>query len=138
MPEGGSSHVCTFDVTSLDIDHMGHVNNTVYLRWVQEAVTAFWMGTAPSDVVDTVSWVALRHEITYRAPAFLDQQVEVLTLAQRLVGAKAHFEATIRRGGTVLADVRSIWCSLDAASLQPVRLATEVRDLFFERVSKTA
>lgn len=138
MPNVGSSHVCTFDVTAPDIDHMGHVNNTVYLRWVQEAVTAFWTRTAPGDVVDTVAWVAIKHEITYRAPAFLDQQVEVLTLVERVIGAKAHFEARIRRGGTVLAEVRSIWCSLDPTSLQPVRLARSVRDLFFEPSDKPA
>lgn len=30
-----------------DIDHMGHVNNSVYLRWVQEAVVDYWESVAP-------------------------------------------------------------------------------------------
>ena len=33
-----------------DIDHMGHVNNSVYLKWVQEAVVRYWEGVAPADV----------------------------------------------------------------------------------------
>ena len=42
MPGGGERHFSAFEVTASDIDHMGHVNNTVYLRWIQDAVTAFW------------------------------------------------------------------------------------------------
>ena len=34
-----------------DIDHMGHVNNSVYLKWVQEAVIDYWQCIAPPDAV---------------------------------------------------------------------------------------
>ena len=34
-----------------DIDHMGHVNNAVYLKWVQEAVVDYWRSVAPPDAV---------------------------------------------------------------------------------------
>ena len=32
-----------------DIDHMGHVNNAVYLKWVQEAVVDYWSSVAPPE-----------------------------------------------------------------------------------------
>ena len=38
-------------ITPGDIDHMGHVNNSVYLKWVQDAVVAYWQKVAPSDAV---------------------------------------------------------------------------------------
>ena len=42
-----------------DIDHMGHVNNSVYLKWVQDAVIDYWQSVAPPDAVARHLWVAL-------------------------------------------------------------------------------
>ena len=50
---------------------MGHVNNAVYLKWVQEAVVDYWSSVAPPDAVARHLWVALKHEITYLRPTFL-------------------------------------------------------------------
>ncbi len=58
------AHPITVD--SRDIDHMGHVNNAVYLRWVQDAVTRYWEAVAPAEAVARHLWVALKHEISYR------------------------------------------------------------------------
>ena len=40
-----------------DIDHMGHVNNSVYLKWVQEAVVRYWESLAPPEAVARHLWV---------------------------------------------------------------------------------
>ena len=58
-----------------DIDHMGHVNNATYLKWVQEAVVDYWSSVAPPDAVARHLWVALKHEITYLRPTFLQDTV---------------------------------------------------------------
>ena len=52
-----------------DIDHMGPVNNSVYLRWVQGAVIGYREMAAPAEAVARHLWVALKHEISYRKPA---------------------------------------------------------------------
>lgn len=57
-----------------DIDHMGHVNNAVYLRWVQEATIAHWAAIARAERVGKLLWIALKHEIVYRKPSFLDRK----------------------------------------------------------------
>ncbi len=69
-----------------DIDHMGHVNNAVYLSWVQDAVVAYWERVAPADAVAKHLWVALKHEITYRRPAFLDDTIVATVVAERVEG----------------------------------------------------
>ena len=113
-----------------DIDHMGHVNNSVYLRWVQEAVVSYWELVAPPQAVATHLWVALRHEITYRKPTFLDDAVVADVIAEQVQGAKAFLTTAFRRGEDVVAEVRSCWCSLNAATGRPSRLAREVVDRF--------
>ena len=109
-----------------DIDHMGHVNNSVYLKWVQEAVVRYWESLAPPDAVTRHLWVALKHEISYRRPTFLDDIVVADVIAEKVEGARALFTTVIKRGEDVLAEVQSTWCCLDAASLRPARLARDI------------
>ena len=113
-------------IAPADIDHMGHVNNSVYLRWVQEAVTRYWEKVAPAEAVATHLWVALKHEITYRKPAFLSDAVVADVIAEQMQGARAFFSTVIRRGEEVIAEVKSSWCCLDADSRRPARLDREV------------
>ncbi len=116
-----------------DIDHMGHVNNTVYLRWVQDAVIRYWEAVAPAEAVAAHLWVALKHEISYRKPAFLDDRIVAEVIAEKAHGARSFFTTVIRRGEDVLAEVKSTWCCVDAASKRPVRLARDIAERFIAR-----
>jgi acyl-CoA thioester hydrolase len=109
-----------------DIDHMGHVNNAVYLKWVQDAVINYWRSVAPPGAVAQHLWVALKHEITYLRPTFLQDTVVAEVIAERVEGARAYFTTIVRRREEVLSEIKSSWCCLDAASLRPARLAREI------------
>jgi len=109
-----------------DIDHMGHVNNAVYLKWVQEAVIDYWSSVAPPGAVAGHLWVALKHEITYLRPTFLQDNVVAEVIAEKVEGARAFFRTVLRRGDEKLSEIQSCWCCLDAATKRPARLAREV------------
>ena len=109
-----------------DIDHMGHVNNSVYLKWVQEAVVDYWQSVAPPDAVARHLWVALKHEITFLRPTFLQDIVVAEVIAEKVEGARAMFTTVLRRGEEKLSEIKSSWCCLDAATQRPARLAREV------------
>ncbi len=113
-----------------DIDHMGHVNNAVYLKWVQDAVIDYWRSVAPPDAVARHLWVALKHEITYFKPTFIEDIVVAEVIAERVKGARTFFSTVIRRGDDVLSEIKSCWCCLDAATQRPARLAREVTGRF--------
>ncbi len=120
-------------VDPADIDFMGHVNNASYLKWVQDAVLSHWQKLAPAEAVARHLWVALRHEITYRKPAFLNDEVVATVLLEKVQGVSAFYETIIRRGDDVLAEVKSRWCCLDAKTLRPARIAESVAEHFFGR-----
>jgi acyl-CoA thioester hydrolase len=109
-----------------DIDFMGHVNNARYLNWVQDAVVSHWRRFAPAEEVAAKLWVALRHEITYRKPAFLDDQVIASVVLEKVEGARAFYATLIKRGEDVIAEVKSSWCCIDAATMRPARIAKDV------------
>ena len=113
-----------------DIDHMGHVNNSVYLRWVQDAVVDYWQSIAPPDAVAKHLWVALKHEITYLKPTFLQDNVVAEVIAEKVEGARAFFTTVLRRGEDVLSEIHSCWCCIDPATQRPARLAREISGRF--------
>lgn len=114
-----------------DIDFMGHVNNANYLTWVQDAVVSHWQNFAPSEALATHLWVALKHEITYRKPAFLEDEVIADVLLEKVQGARAFYTTVIRRGEEVLAEVQSSWCCVDADTLRPMGIAKDIANQFF-------
>lgn len=114
-----------------DIDFMGHVNNARYLGWVQDAVLSHWNRFAPAEAVAAHAWVALRHEITYRKPAFLNDDVIARTVLESVKGARAFYRTIIARGEEVLAEINSSWCCIDASTLRPARIGQEIARHFF-------
>jgi acyl-CoA thioester hydrolase len=118
-----------------DIDFMGHVNNARYLNWVQDAVLAHWRGIAPAEDVASKAWVALKHEITYRAPAFLDDMVLADVVATGVQGSRAFFTTLIQRGDTILAEVQSSWCCIDTATRRPARIARDLAARFLPAIA---
>jgi acyl-CoA thioester hydrolase len=117
-------------IVPADIDHMGHVNNSVYLKWTQDAVVDYWEHVAPAEAVAAHLWVALKHEISYRRPTFLDDIIVADVIANKIQGARAFFTTIIKRGEEVVAEVQSIWCCLDSATHRPARLALDVASRF--------
>jgi acyl-CoA thioester hydrolase len=121
-----TAHSFRIGIDPADIDFMGHVNNAAYLKWVQAAVVSHWEKLAPAEAVAKHLWVALRHEITYRKPAFLNDEVIAQVVLEKVHGARAFYQTLIKRGEEVLAEVKSSWCCLDAATLKPSRIAQDI------------
>jgi acyl-CoA thioester hydrolase len=127
MPvQSAQSYEYDVDVAADDIDEMGHVNNAVYLKWVQTAVLRHWNRFAPKEAVAAHLWVALKHEIRYRRPAFLNDHVVIRVVLEKLLGARAFYKTMVNHGDDVLAEVESCWCCLDSVTRKPVRLARDI------------
>jgi acyl-CoA thioester hydrolase len=73
-------------VEATDIDELNHVNNIVYLRYVQEVAQAHWLATASKKLQEQMSWVARRHEIDYLKQAFLGDSLLIKTWVESFSG----------------------------------------------------
>lgn len=119
-------------VQASDIDGQNHVNNTVYLRWVQEVATAHWEARAPADARDTIGWVVLRHEIDYKTPACLGDEVVLRTWVGKAtrITFERFTEMRRARDHELLSHARTIWVPVNTATGKPTRVPPEVRALF--------
>jgi acyl-CoA thioester hydrolase len=115
-----------------DIDGQNHVNNAVYLRWVQEVATAHWQAIASSEAQERIGWVVLRHEIDYKAPACPGDDVVLRTWVGKATRLTFERFTEIRRSsdGQLLSAARTLWCPINAHTGRPVRVPAEVREQF--------
>ena len=125
-------HEHPITVRPTDIDAMKHVNNVVYVQWVQDAASAHWRAYAPKEIVMKYNWVVLRHEIDYRSAAVLHDKLSARTWVQRYEGAKSTRIVQIFRieDNKLLAEATSTWCLLASDTNRPVRIADEIRNIF--------
>jgi acyl-CoA thioester hydrolase len=119
-------------VKATDIDEQGHVNNVIYVRWVQEAALAHWMARATKEQQERLMWLVLRHEIDYKQSAQMGDEI----LARTWIGmaTRARFErlTSLHRAanGVLLAKARTMWCPIDAQTKRPSGITPELQEMF--------
>jgi len=114
-----------------DLDELAHVNNVVYLSWVQEVATAHWRALAPPEALEQLAWVARRHEIDYLAPAVLGDAIVLRTWVGIADGLQFERHTEVcHADGRLLARARSLWVPIDPRTGRPRRPSADVRALF--------
>lgn len=127
--QNGTPFQVKIQVNPADIDEMDHVNNVVYLQWVQQVATAHWMAMASPEIRDMYRWVVLRHEIDYFNAAFMGDEIIADTWVSTATGAQSLRHVRFRVGEKTLAEAKTNWCLIDAKSLKPRRIGQDIKDL---------
>ena len=118
-----------------DVDQNGHVNNVVYVQWMQNVAMRHsakvgydWekyqeLGT---------SWIIKSHFIEYKAPAFKDEEIELVTWVSNMKKLSSLRKYRFVRPGDskVLAVAETNWVYVDASSGRPKRIDKEVAEAF--------
>ena len=117
-----------------DIDELGHVNNAVWVRWVQELAVAHWESVAPAEHRDAHVWVVIRHEIDYRGNLGLGgSAIGETWVPEAPRGARFNRHFRFRdAAGKVLVEGITTWALLDRATGRLLRVRPEIAAPFFE------
>lgn len=123
----------SFRVEPADIDALGHVNNLVYLRWVQDVAAAHWQSATTPAERSEIAWVVLRHEIDYKHPAMPGDCVIARTWVGPPTATTFERHTEILRVGDrrVLAVARSLWCPVNPRSGRVRRIDPALHDRFY-------
>lgn len=123
----------TITAAEADIDELGHVNNAVWVQWIQRIATAHWEAVAPAEHKAAYVWVVTRHEIDYRGSVVAGETVTGETWVEG--GPKgARFDRHVRfvgDDGRVKLDAVTTWALLDRASGRLLRVRPEIAAPFF-------
>jgi len=122
-PEGRPVFRWQFVALPTDIDELGHVNNAVYVRWLQDIAGAHWLAAATRDEIATWLWVVVRHEIDYRRAAHLGETLTAETWVGEPRGAR--FDRHVRflgPDGTVRAEAITTWALIERETRRLARV----------------
>ena len=110
------------------IDELGHVNNAVWVQWMEQVATSHWRSVADPAHQDDFIWVVVRHEIDYLRAGLEGGTITARTWAgEKPQGARfdRHMEF-VGADGKVRVRARSWWAILDKSTGRPLRVPMEV------------
>jgi len=127
--------VLPLEVRPEHIDENGHVNNVVYVGWLQDAGTAHWNARFDADARAKWSWVGVRHEIDYFRPLPPGATgVKARTWVGEPQGPRFNRYVRIEDGeGRLCAQGVTEWVLVDAATMRPHRIPANMLPAFEAR-----
>jgi len=118
------------------IDELGHVNNAVWVQWIQQVAVEHWNSVADAAHKNAYHWVVVRHEIDYLRAAVEGERI----IARTWVGEApkgARFDRLMEfvgPEGKICVRARTQWAIIDKALGRPIRVPPEVIAPFISRV----
>ncbi|MEZ6041008.1 MAG: thioesterase family protein [Planctomycetaceae bacterium] len=121
-------------VTADVIDGNGHVNNVVYVQWMQDAAVAHARSCIPrnADELADTSWVARSHHIEYLLPVVEGQRIVVRTWIAdfRRVRSTRRYRFVRLDDQKLVAQGQTDWVFIDTHSGRPRSIPEMVQQCF--------
>ncbi|MEP9358550.1 acyl-CoA thioesterase [Sphingomonas sp. KR3-1] len=111
-----------------DIDELGHVNNAVWVKWIQDVAVAHWYAVAAPEHSEAYMWVVTRHEIDYRGNVVAGETVTGETWVPEPPRG-ARFDRYMKftgADGKVRVEAKTTWAIIDRATGRLIRVPPEV------------
>lgn len=123
----------TFTIPVNSIDENGHVNNVMYVQWMQDIAVEHYasIGGIVAQGPDA-TWVIREHRIEYLLPAFEGEEIEIRTWVEniRKVRSLRKYEFVRKADGKTLVKGESDWVFVDVNTGSPRAIPDEVIKVF--------
>jgi acyl-CoA thioester hydrolase len=118
----------TFTARDEDIDELGHVNNAVWVRWMEVLATSHWRAIAAPEHRDAYIWVITRHEIDYLRALGPGASVTGRTwVPEAPRGARCdRLMEFVDADGRPHVRARTTWAIIEKAGGRPIRVPADV------------
>jgi acyl-CoA thioester hydrolase len=112
-----------------DLDSMGHVNNAVYLTWIETARIEFMrdLGAFERPATDEMSMILARVELDFRSAVAFGEGVEIGVRVGRLGTKSFELEHALVSGGRTVAEARTVLVAYDYDSNSSKEIPAEWR-----------
>jgi acyl-CoA thioester hydrolase len=128
----------TLEVRFRDVDALGHVNNAVYLTYFEVTRFHYWKALLGDGAFNRFSFVVVRAECNYRAPAHIGEVLKVGARVSELRKSSFVFayEITNSTTGTLVADGLTVQACFDLQEKKVKSIPAELRHRIreFERI----
>lgn len=115
-----------FHVSTDSLDTLNHVNNAVYVQWMEVVATKHWAFLTTLNPFPDYIWVVMKHEIDYKNQAFLGDEIIAKTWVGETKGFTSVRHISFFKEDVLLVEAKTIWAMLDAKTQKPVRIRENV------------
>jgi len=112
-----------------DLDGLGHVNNAVFLTYIEQARAAFFLERGAIRSLDELQMIIARVEIDFRSPVGYGETVGVELRPGRLGAKSFDLEYVLRVGVRLVAEARSVQVGFDYESGETIPIPEPWRKL---------
>jgi acyl-CoA thioester hydrolase len=121
-----------FRVAAEVVDTNRHVNNVAYVQWMQDAAIAHAEACGGARLAKEFggSWFVRTHRIEYLKPAFLNDEITVITWVADWRKVRSLRRYRFIRDQTVLAEGETDWVFVDAATGRPKPITEQIVSAF--------
>ncbi len=133
IPDNVVSHQINLKVQERDIDVLNHVNNVVYLQWVNDISEIHWAILSNEEINSKYFWVAIRHEIDYINQAVLGEEITIYTWIGKTGGVRSVRNVHIYRNETLLAKTKTTWCLVEKKTNKPTIIQQDILNILEEK-----
>lgn len=123
-----SIYCANFTVLKSHIDQLNHVNNVIYVQWIQDIANQHWNQLKKGHDTSRYTWVVIKHEIDYLKQAVLGDQIEAKTWVGKTEGIKSIRHVEFYKNNTLLVKASTTFCLLNAITFKPSRITTDILD----------
>ena len=116
----------SFIVKPEHLDEQHHVNNVIYVQWIQDVAVAHWQNVASAESQASFTWFLLSHEIDFKQQAFVGEEITVTTWVGKATKVTCERFTEIRRDEILLVQAKSNWCMFDRETTKPKRITAEM------------
>lgn len=109
-----------------DMDALQHVNNAVYLTYLENAREAWWREVA--GAYDIFPFTLARVEIDYRSSATWRDDVDVRLAVARIGNTSFDLAYRLVAGDRLVAEARTVLVMMDEGQKNPVRIDDATRE----------
>ena len=122
----------TIKVQPEHLDNINHVNNVIYVQWMQDIASMHWEAFASEKLKEEILWMIKRHEIDYYNQAFLNDELLMTTWTGEFTNVtwKRHYEITRPADNKKIITAASVWITLDRKTQRPRRIDDELINMF--------
>lgn len=128
-------YTARWPVRQYELDQNGHVNNAVYLNWIEQVavdhVESLGLGREWA-AQQGGGWVVREHRIVYHRPVVLGDVVLVTTVPQELRGVTGLRRTEINResDGVLMTEADTVWVWVRARDGRPMRIPVDLLQRF--------
>lgn len=122
----------TIKVIPEHLDDVQHVNNVIYVQWMQDIASMHWNAFASEELKTEVLWMIRRHEIDYYNQAFLNDELQMTTWTGDYTNVtwKRHYEIIRPSDNKKIITAASIWIPLDRNTQRPRKIDEALVNMF--------